>query len=106
MVLSRRRGGGRSSTCDARRVAEVLGALANPNRLEIVRLLGAHEHDVTELAACLGISVANTSHHLARLRRAGLVTSRREGTHVTNRLAARDVTQVTGAACAVVRNRS
>ena len=99
-------GAHRGHSCDALSAAEVLGALASPQRLEIVRLLDSHERDVTELAACLGMSVANTSHHLARLRRAGLVVSRRDGTHVTNRLAARDVTQITGAVCAVVRNRS
>ena len=66
------------------------------------RLLTEHDRDVSDLAANLGISMASTSHHLGRLRRAGLVISRRHGTHITNRLAALDVTKITGAACAVV----
>ena len=104
MVLSR--GDEHASSCDTLGAAEVLGALASPHRLAIVRLLAEHDRDVSDLAANLGLSMASTSHHLGRLRRAGLVISRRHGTHITNQLAALDVTQITGAACAVVRNRS
>jgi DNA-binding transcriptional ArsR family regulator len=44
--------------------------------LEIVRLLAAEELDVTTLATRLGLSVANASQHLSRLRAAGMFSSR------------------------------
>jgi len=95
----------RRTTCDAARTVDVLAALASPHRLAIVRLLETRDHDVGQLAARLGISVANTSHHLSRLRRAGLVTSRRDGTRMINRLASHEVAALAGAACAVLRSK-
>ena len=77
-----------------------MAALASPWRIEIVRLLADDELDVTDVAERLGLSVANTSHHLGRLRRAGLVISRRDGTRITNRLAGPHVQDLCVAACA------
>lgn len=65
---------------DPRGAAELLRALASPWRLEIVRLLATEELDVTTLAKRLGLSVANASQHLVRLRAAGIVGSRQDGT--------------------------
>ena len=96
---------GHGSECDPGRVAAVMAALANPSRLEIVRLLGHDELDVTALADWLGLSVANTSHHLGRLRRAGLVVSRRHGTRIVNTLANPGVLDVCLAACATAGAR-
>lgn len=85
--------------CDPGRVAFVLAALASPWRLEIVRLLADGERDVTDIANWLSLSVANTSLHLCRLRRAGLVIGRRDGTRVINRLAGPHVLDLCAAAC-------
>jgi rhodanese-related sulfurtransferase/DNA-binding transcriptional ArsR family regulator len=49
---------------------------------------------VDAVAQELGQSVANTSHHLRSLARAGLVTSRRAGTHVHYRLASDEVLEL------------
>jgi DNA-binding transcriptional ArsR family regulator len=87
--------------CDPDDVADVMAALASPSRLEIVRLLADAELDVTELAHRLGASVATMSHHLGPLRRAGLVTSRRHGTRILNRLADPDVLELCATACAI-----
>src|SRR2546428_3678151 len=62
--------------------AEVARALASGRRAEIVDVLGQGERSVEEVAAELGQSVANTSHHLRALARAGLVTTRRDGTRI------------------------
>ncbi len=67
--------------------------------LAIVRLLAAGPLEVTEIANELGISVANTSHHLGRLRQAHLVTSRRDGTRITTTLAGPHVLALCLAAC-------
>lgn len=57
-------------------------ALANGRRAELVDVLAQGERPVEELAAEIDQSVANTSHHLQRLLRAGLVRTRRSGTRV------------------------
>jgi rhodanese-related sulfurtransferase len=67
--------------------ASVAQALGNGRRAEIVDVLAQAERSVEELAEEIGQSVANTSHHLQVLARAGLVRSRREGTRVFYRLA-------------------
>ena len=62
--------------------AEVARALASGRRAEMVDVLAQGERSVEELADEIGQSVANTSHHLRALTRAGLLTSRREGTRI------------------------
>jgi DNA-binding transcriptional ArsR family regulator len=59
--------------------AELLGALAAPERLQIVRVLRDGPKNVSEVAEALQMSVVNTSHHLSVLRHAGLVHNERKG---------------------------
>jgi rhodanese-related sulfurtransferase len=66
--------------------ATIAGALASGRRAEIVEVLAQGERTVEEIANEISQSVANTSHHLRTLARAGLVHTRREGTHVHYRL--------------------
>src|SRR5687768_6212282 len=68
-------------------LAEVAKALANGRRAELIDTLAQGERSVEELADVIGQSVANTSQHLQRLLRAGLVTTRREGIRVHYSLA-------------------
>lgn len=67
--------------------AEVAQALANGTRLRIANFLCQKPRSVDELAQMLGQSTANTSAHLQVLRRAHLVTSRKEGRRVIYALA-------------------
>jgi rhodanese-related sulfurtransferase/DNA-binding transcriptional ArsR family regulator len=67
--------------------AIVADALAHPHRLEILEHLAQGERSVEALAERIGLSVANTSQHLHRLRRAGLVTSERKWKFIRYRLA-------------------
>lgn len=67
--------------------ASVAKALSSGRRVEIVDVLAQGERSVESLAGEIGQSVANTSHHVRQLARAGLVASRREGTYVHYRLA-------------------
>jgi rhodanese-related sulfurtransferase len=62
--------------------AEVAKALSSGRRAEIVDVLAQGERSVDAIAAEIGQSIANTSHHLQALSRAGLVSTRREGTRV------------------------
>ena len=67
--------------------AEVARALASGRRAEIVDLLAQGERPVEQIAGEIGQSVANTSHHLQVIARAGLVTTRRDGTRIFYALA-------------------
>jgi rhodanese-related sulfurtransferase/DNA-binding transcriptional ArsR family regulator len=62
--------------------AEVAKALSSGRRGEIVDVLAQGERSVEEVASEIDQSVANTSHHLRALARAGLLTTRREGTRI------------------------
>lgn len=54
-------------------------ALADENRLKIVGLLAQEPRTVEQLASLLGLYASTTSHHLARLAKAGLVSARADG---------------------------
>ncbi|MEV7189718.1 metalloregulator ArsR/SmtB family transcription factor [Kitasatospora sp. NPDC093102] len=71
----------------AERAVAVLKAVADPSRYRLLWALSRRELPVSELAQLLGAHVAATSQHLARLRAAGLVVSRREGTRIFYRAA-------------------
>ena len=62
-------------------------ALASGRRAEIVDLLAQGERSVEDIASEIGQSVANTSHHLRAMGRAGLLTTRRDGTRIFYALA-------------------
>lgn len=68
------------------RLASVAKALGSGRRAELVDVLAQGERTVDELAQQIDQSVANTSHHLQVLSRAGLVVGRRDGTRVHYRL--------------------
>ena len=68
-------------------IARIGKATASPGRLELLDLLTQGPRTVEALAAQIGQSVANTSHHLQVLRRARLVEAEKAGLHVTYRLA-------------------
>ncbi len=66
--------------------AGVARALGHPHRLELLEHLAQGERTVEALAHRSDLSIANASQHLHQLRRAGLVTSRRDGRYVIYRL--------------------
>jgi ArsR family transcriptional regulator len=76
--------------------AVVAKALGHGNRLELLEHLAQSEHAVEDLAALSGLSLANTSQHLQRLRRAGLVRARKSGTQVIYRLADDEILALVG----------
>jgi ArsR family transcriptional regulator len=68
-------------------LAEIAQALGHPHRLELLEHLGQGQRSVEELATRVDLSFANTSRHLQILRRAALVTARRDGKRVLYSLA-------------------
>ncbi|MCU0803066.1 MAG: metalloregulator ArsR/SmtB family transcription factor [Rhodobacteraceae bacterium] len=68
---------------DQSKALVALQALANPQRLALIRhLMGVQGHAAGTLAGCLGISASALSFHLATLEGAGLIRSRRDGRQV------------------------
>lgn len=66
--------------------ALIARALSAPARLMLLEQIAQGERGVDALADKTGLTIANASQHLQQLRRAGLVTSRREGKSVLYRL--------------------
>jgi DNA-binding transcriptional ArsR family regulator len=67
---------------DARRVAAMLAALAEPTRLRIMYHLVSGPHHVSQLA---GAPMVNMSHHLGVMRQAGLLEDEKDGRRVVYR---------------------
>jgi ArsR family transcriptional regulator len=59
--------------------AEFYKVLGDATRLRLVALLGQGPHCVCELVELLGVSQPTISHHLSRLRHAGLIQEQRHG---------------------------
>ncbi len=76
-----------SSEVDRQRFAAVGRALADPKRLCVLESLAVGELSVSDLSARVGCQIPNMSQHLAVLRSAGLVTTRRSGNTIYYRLA-------------------
>jgi rhodanese-related sulfurtransferase len=74
--------------------AEVAKALASGRRAEIVDVLAQGERSVDDIAEEIGQTVANTSHHLRAMARAGVLTTRREGTRIYYMLASDRVAEL------------
>ena len=62
--------------------AEMFRALSHPARIRILETLANGERSVGELQPEIGIELSHLSQQLGVLRRAGLVTSRKEGQSV------------------------
>lgn len=69
-----------------RLAVEVLRVLADPTRLQIAGLVLDDEAAVSDLAERLARPVPAVSQHLAKMRMAGLVTTRRQGNQVLYRV--------------------
>ena len=71
----------RLEPAEAESLAEILRALADPTRLQMLSMLRAAPQPVCvcDFTAAFELGQPTISHHLARLRDAGLVTSTRAG---------------------------
>ena len=67
---------------NARQAADLLKYLANPSRLLVLCALVTREHTAGELEALTDLGQPAVSQHLGKLRRAGIVSTRREAQRV------------------------
>ncbi len=86
--------------------ATVAKALGNAQRLELIEHLAQGPRSVDALATKMGLPIANVSQHLQAMRRAGLVTSERDGKFVNYRLADESVLAAFAAIRAVAERHS
>jgi biotin operon repressor len=71
---------------DVDEMVRIMKSLSEPARLHIVGLLARRPHVVEDLVAATGLSAPTVSHHLRRLRDAGLVASERSQYYMVYRL--------------------
>ncbi|MBC8317321.1 MAG: winged helix-turn-helix transcriptional regulator [Desulfobulbaceae bacterium] len=64
----------------------VMKALSDPNRVRVIKMLGAKELCVCEVRQLIGLAQSTVSKHLKILEEAGLVTYRKEGSWIIYRL--------------------
>lgn len=74
--------------------AEFFKTLGHPVRIRVLELLSVREHAVSELLAEIAVEPASLSQQLTVLRRAGLVTNRKEGSAVYYALTSPRVTEL------------
>ncbi|MBQ1001793.1 ArsR/SmtB family transcription factor [Streptomyces nigra] len=74
--------------------AEFFKTLGHPARIRVLELLSEREHAVAEMLPAVGIEPPHLSQQLAVLRRANLVTTRREGATVYYSLATPQVAEL------------
>ena len=72
-------------------LAQLVKAMANPHRLEILDLLGQSNRTVEEISKETEMSVANASQHLQILKASNLVEIQREGNFIRYRLANKNI---------------
>ncbi|MEV6102200.1 ArsR/SmtB family transcription factor [Nocardia sp. NPDC059246] len=82
--------------------ADFFKTLGHPVRIRVLELLSQREHAVSEMLTEIGVEAANLSQQLSILRRAGLVTARREGLSVTYALTSPQVAELLAVARAIL----
>jgi ArsR family transcriptional regulator len=78
--------------------AELFRSLAHPARIRVLEVLSEGEHSVGEMQPLVGIESSHLSQQLAVLRRAGVVSTRREGASVIYALRSPEVAELLAAA--------
>ena len=76
--------------------AQICKTLAHPKRLEILTTLGDREMAAGDISRKMAIPKANVSQHLALMRNAGILDTRREGVNIYYRVSNPKVTRACG----------
>lgn len=73
---------------------EFFKTLGHPARVRILELLADHDRSVGELLPEVGLESSNLSQQLGVLRRAGVVTTRKDGNAVIYSIASPDIAEL------------
>jgi len=76
------------------KISDLLAQIQQPARMQTLLIIGEDETCVCHIEAILGMRQATISQHLMALRKAGLVSTRRDGRHIYYRLAKPEVIQL------------
>jgi DNA-binding transcriptional ArsR family regulator len=76
------------------RAADILKTVAHPVRLRIINFLEAGEQPVSRICERLGAPQPSISHHLGLMKTKGILSSRRDGSHVLYAVVDRNVIEV------------
>ncbi|MGQ4599706.1 metalloregulator ArsR/SmtB family transcription factor [Nocardia sp. R6R-6] len=82
--------------------ADFFKTLGHPVRIRVLELLSRREHAVSEMLTEIDVEAASLSQQLSILRRAGLVTARREGLSVIYELTSPEVAELLATARAIL----
>ena len=86
--------------------AEILAALAHPNRIRIVELLRKDTMCNCELAPALELEQSNLSRHLKILVQAGILVSWKDGLRVNFKVADERIFRILDAAATIARRET
>jgi len=75
-----------TETTQAKKIADLMMAIAEPTRLRILYLLVHQPLNVGQLATSVGVPMVNMSHHLGVMRQNGLLEDDKQGRHVIYRV--------------------
>jgi ArsR family transcriptional regulator len=82
--------------------AEFFKTLGHPARIRVLELLSERDHSVSQMLPEVGVEATSLSQQLAVLRRAGLVTSRKEASTVIYSLASPQVAELLAVARSIL----
>jgi len=86
-------------------VARHFGLLSEPTRLKILHTICRDERSVKSIVAATGATQTNVSRHLALMREAGVVGSRREGTTIYYRVNDPEFVEICRNVCVQIAGR-
>jgi len=86
--------------------AEVLKALGHPTRLLIVEMLGDGEKCVCEINKAIAADHSTVSKHLSILKKAGVLTDRKQGLKVYYKLEVPCILKFIGCITSVIESRA
>lgn len=82
--------------------AEFFRTLGHPARIRVLELLSKREWSVGEMVPEVGLEASHLSQQLGVLRRAGLVTTRKQGTTVFYALASPEIAELLAVARSIL----
>jgi DNA-binding transcriptional ArsR family regulator len=85
--------------------AQILKALGQPTRLQILDLLKEGERCVCEIFPAINQEQANVSKHLSIMKQAGLLESRKEGLRVLYRIKNDEILQLIHGVSRMLKNQ-
>ena len=92
------------NTTQANARAQILKAVAHPTRVLILDALSREDRCVNELRSLATVSQPTISHHLDKLKKAGIVTEKRQGTKVIQHLSCPCILEAVDCTLGVIRS--